>query len=313
MDIKAIRKLPELQENQEWACEGGCDVIHPKHFENVFSESFALDGSSIKRQSEFFWTCQNNHLLKVWCTDTSDYILLPEDFYQAEAPKVVESNSIQASIDLLDQDIESIKNSFLEESLLTNEEADTLEQLITKAMQLGEFYAIRDAKAQAVPKINGSIQAHELTISEIKAEIEEGYDLCQDIHLLDALVERGIQIGKTLAVPEGFVLVPTKKIKYFSNDGENYEIHDTLAEAKREAECAIEHFSERLADQLSDPRSDGNFQDVGYGVVLAQSAYSIDHIVTQDDIDNGDYSYEVGTEIMSLFLAEAQEQSHENG
>lgn len=116
--------------------------------------------------------------------------------------------------------------------------------------------------------------------------------------------------AKAQAVPEGFVLVPTKSVKYFSNDGENYEIHDTLAEAKREAECAIEHFSERLADQLSDPRSDGNFQDVGYGVVLAQSAYSIDHIVTQDDIDNGDYSYEVGTEIMSLFLAEAQEQSH---
>lgn len=152
MDIKAIRKLPELQENQEWACEGGCDVIKPKYFENVFSQSTAHDGSSIKRQSEFFWTCQNNHFLRVWCTDQSDYILLPEDFYQAEAPKVVESNSIQESIDLLDQDIESIKNTFLEESLLTNEDADTLEQLITKAMQLGEFYAKRDAQAQAVPE-----------------------------------------------------------------------------------------------------------------------------------------------------------------
>ena len=119
------------------------------------------------------------------------------------------------------------------------------------------------------------------------------------------------QAAQAQAVPEGFVLVPTKNIKYFSNDGENYEIHDTLAEAKHEAECAIEHFSERLADQLSDPRSDGNFNDVGYGIVLAQSAYSIDHIVTQDDIDNGDYSYEVGTEIMSLFLVEAQEQSHD--
>ena len=119
------------------------------------------------------------------------------------------------------------------------------------------------------------------------------------------------QAAQAQTLPEGFVLVPTKNIKYFSNDGENYEIHDTLAEAKHEAECAIEHFSERLADQLSDPRSDGNFNDVGYGIVLAQSAYSIDHIVTQDDIDNGDYSYEVGTEIMSLFLVEAQEQSHD--
>lgn len=113
------------------------------------------------------------------------------------------------------------------------------------------------------------------------------------------------------AVPEGFVLVPTQNIKYFSHDGDNYEVHDTLAKAKYEAECAIEHYRERLADQLSDPRSDGNFQDVGYGVVLAQSGYSIDHIVTQDDIDKGDYSFEVGTEILSLFLAEAQEQSHD--
>lgn len=82
--------------------------------------------------------------------------------------------------------------------------------------------AKNDAKAQAVPKINGSIQAHELTISEIKAEIEEGYDLCQDIHLLDALVERGIQIGKTLAVPEGFVLV---RKEHFESLGEFKDLY----------------------------------------------------------------------------------------
>ena len=212
-----------------------------------------------------------------------------------------------------------LANPDFDESLLAKDEDGNYENceigdqlgIFQAGIEVAEREARANAKAQAVPKINDSIQAHELTISEIKAEIEEGYDLCQDIYLLDALVERGVQIGKTLAVPEGFVLVPTKSVKYFSNDGENYEIHNTLAEAKREAECAIEHFSERLADQLSDPRSDGNFQDVGYGVVLAQSAYSIDHIVTQDDIDNGDYSYEVGTEIMSLFLAEAQEQSHD--
>ena len=118
--------------------------------------------------------------------------------------------------------------------------------------------------------------------------------------------------AKSKAVPEGFVLVPTEKVKYFSHDGENYEIHDTLAEAKHEAECAIEHFSERLADQLCDPRSDGNFHDVGYGIVLGKSGYSVDHIVTQEDMENGEYGYEVGTEIMSLFLIEAQEQSHES-
>ena len=119
------------------------------------------------------------------------------------------------------------------------------------------------------------------------------------------------QAAKAQAVPEGFVLLPIKDAKFFSHDGDNYEVHDTLVEAKYEAECAIEHYRERLADQLSDPRSDGNFQDVSYGVVLAKSGYSIDHVVTQADIDKGDYSYEVGTEILSLFLIEAQEPAND--
>lgn len=111
--------------------------------------------------------------------------------------------------------------------------------------------------------------------------------------------------------PEGFVLVPTKNVKYFSNDGENYEVHESLAEAKKEAEDAIEYFEELLADQECNPIDDGNFHQVGYGIVLAESGYSVDHVVTQEDIDRGDYSYDVGTQIMSLFLVEAQEQSHE--
>lgn len=118
--------------------------------------------------------------------------------------------------------------------------------------------------------------------------------------------------AKAQAVQEGFVLVPTKKVKYFSHDGENYEVHNTLAEAKHEAECAIEIFSERLADQLCDPRLDGNFQNIGYGVVLAESDYSIDHVVTNEDVENGEYGYEAGTEIMSLFLVEAQEPTNDS-
>lgn len=114
------------------------------------------------------------------------------------------------------------------------------------------------------------------------------------------------------ATPEGFVLVPTSKVKYFSNDGENYEIHNTIEEAKKEAESAIEWFSEQLADQQLNPECDGNFHQVGYGIILGESGYSIDHVVTQEDVDKGDYSYEVGTQIMSLFLVEAQEQSHDD-
>lgn len=104
---------------------------------------------------------------------------------------------------------------------------------------------------------------------------------------------------------EGCVVVPLENARYFSNDGENYETHETLEQAIHEAECAIEHYSERLADQLMDPTSDGNFHQIGYGVILAESTYSIDHVVTQEDIDNGDYSYEVGTQIMTLSLEAA--------
>lgn len=119
------------------------------------------------------------------------------------------------------------------------------------------------------------------------------------------------QAAQAQTVPEGFILVPIKNVKFFSRDGENYEVHDTLSGAKHEAKCAIQHYEDMLADQTTDPRSDGNFSQVGYGIVLAESGYSIDHVVTQKDVDKGDYSYEVGTEIMSLFLVEAQEQSHE--
>lgn len=104
---------------------------------------------------------------------------------------------------------------------------------------------------------------------------------------------------------EGCVVVPLENARYFSMDGENYEIHDNLVQAKDEAVRAIEYYSDRLADQQLDPRSDGNFQQISYGIVLAESSYSVDHIVTQQDIDDGEYSYEVGTEIISLFLLEA--------
>lgn len=130
--------------------------------------------------------------------------------------------------------------------------------------------AKRDAKAQAVPKINDSIQAHELTISEIKAEIEEGYDLCQDIHLLDALVERGVQIGKILAVPEGFVLVPVKEIKeWYLDDSENIyrEDPDWLCDIPIGEVVEVEHRVSYELDQ--DPvfaaiQWDEANSDVGY-------------------------------------------------
>ena len=59
-----------------------------------------------------------------------------------------------------------------------------------------------------MPELCASVEAHKIIIDEVKTEINDGYDLCQDSYLLDVLVHRGIQIGKAQAVPEGFVLVP---------------------------------------------------------------------------------------------------------
>lgn len=196
MNIKPIRKLPELKENQEWACEGGCNVVRPKKFENVFSESFANDGSSINRQSEFYFTCQNNHLLKVWCTDKSDSVLLPEEFYQEEASKVVQSNSIEESINLLSDDIDSIKDAFIEESFLTNDDAETLELLITRAIQLGELFATRDAKPQAVPEgfvlVNAeslALHAQSIRMFNNGEEEDDYYEIENHVCAIEAMIE----------------------------------------------------------------------------------------------------------------------------
>lgn len=138
--------------------------------------------------------------------------------------------------------------------------------------------------------------------NEVFAVENNQYIYDEIIFMWDCWIESARRAEKKL---EGCVVVPLKNARYFSMDGENYEIHDNLVQAKDEAVRAIEYYSDRLADQQLDPRSDGNFQQISYGIVLAESSYSIDHIVTQQDIDDGEHSYEVGTEIMSLFLLEA--------
>ena len=114
------------------------------------------------------------------------------------------------------------------------------------------------------------------------------------------------------AVPEGFVLVPKAGAQYFSHDfnGDGYKYHDTLEEAKKEAEGNLDWYSDQVADGRHVNDMD-EFNELSYGLVIGSAEYSIDHVVTQDDIDKGEYSYEVGTEILSLYLSEAQEQSHE--
>ena len=112
--------------------------------------------------------------------------------------------------------------------------------------------------------------------------------------------------------PEGFVLVP-KGSKYFSHDfnGDGFQYHDTLQEAKKAAEADLDIYRDRVADgnHIADM---GEFNELAYGIVVGQAEWSIDCVVNDNDHKEGEYTqYEIGTEILSLYLSEAQEQSHE--
>lgn len=127
-------------------------------------------------------------------------------------------------------------------------------------------------------------------------------------------MNKAFQAGwkKKQAVPEGFVLVPKAGAQYFSHDfiGDGFKYHDTLDEAKKEAEASLDWYRDQVADGMH-VNDMGEFNELSYGLVVGSAEYSIDHVVTQGDIDKGEYSYEVGTEILSLYLSEAQEQSHD--
>ena len=80
--IKPIRQLPELEDQQEQACEGGCDHIEPKLHRNIYAESWDLQGNKTREEAEHYYTCGKGHLLAVWGTETNDYITLPDQAYQ---------------------------------------------------------------------------------------------------------------------------------------------------------------------------------------------------------------------------------------
>lgn len=101
-------------------------------------------------------------------------------------------------------------------------------------------------------------------------------------------------------------LIP-KNPKFFSYDfeGEGIQFHKTVDEAKKETEANLDHYRDRVADGYH-VDEDGNFHDVCYGVVLGSAAYSVDDVVTKEHHENDDYTkYEIGTEILSLYVEEA--------
>jgi hypothetical protein len=159
------------------------------------------------------------------------------------------------------------------------------------------------------------IQKEKKAIKNLKAFYMEDWNLTEEERDdLDNLVSRIVAVVKTeaQAVPEGFVLVPRAGAQYFSHDfnGDGFKYHDTLDEAKKEAEANLDWYRDQVADgrHVNDM---GEFNELSYGLVIGSAEYSIDHVVTQDDIDKGESKYEVGTEILSLYLSEAQDQTND--
>ncbi|WP_441367766.1 hypothetical protein [Acinetobacter lwoffii] len=82
-DVKPIFVLPELAQNQEWACEQGCGHVNPMLYKNVYSQTWDKEnGNLIEELAEHYYTCGRKHLLMVWDNNTNDYVELPEPHYQ---------------------------------------------------------------------------------------------------------------------------------------------------------------------------------------------------------------------------------------
>lgn len=81
-DLKPIFILPDLLENQVWACEQGCTVRKPKLHNHVYSQQWDKQGNLVKQLTEKYYTCQYGHILAVWDENECDYVVLEDVFYQ---------------------------------------------------------------------------------------------------------------------------------------------------------------------------------------------------------------------------------------
>lgn len=104
-------------------------------------------------------------------------------------------------------DIQKIKELALANGFSLKEQASGNMDLHSYVYEFAN--AIEQAvKAHAATYESCSIKAHEIIINETKNELIDRYDIAkEDEYLLESLVYRGACVGKTHAVPEGFVLV----------------------------------------------------------------------------------------------------------
>lgn len=111
-EFNPIRQLPELDENQEWCCEGGCSNVEPKLHRNIYSEGECLKtGKKLYQQSEHYYTCQRGHILAVWDEDQGDYVQLPKEHYQERENRF---NLTMDNVNAILAELESEKKRLLE-------------------------------------------------------------------------------------------------------------------------------------------------------------------------------------------------------
>lgn len=152
--------------------------------------------------------------------------------------------NIEESIKQLDSEIDSLKAAFEAAHYLTNTEVEELEEIIDKAIKLGELYS-KNAVGQ-----NGNA-------------------------------------------------------KFFSHDfnSDGFKYHDSLDEAKADAEASIEHYRDQVADGRHIAEM-GEFNELCYGVVIEKSYWTVSDVVNKEHHAADQYTkYETGTEILELGFA----------
>lgn len=159
--FKAIKQLPELDENQEWCCEGGCSNVEPKLHRNIYAEGECLKtGKKLYQRSEHYYTCQRGHILAVWDEDQNDYIQLPEEHYQAR------ENTFDLTMDNV--------NGILAE--LENEKKRALDGLVSV-----EFLSLAKISFELKFKSGKTLSVDEDYLNEIKGAIIDNAE--EDKHL----------------------------------------------------------------------------------------------------------------------------------
>ena len=107
----SLKKLPTLTQTQEWTCELGCNHIVPKLYENAYKLVWNKDGSLKEKMAEYFYTCQNNHVLEIWDNEKNETILVDERFYQEIKPKCdLSLEFINSAIDDLERHVEKFNS-----------------------------------------------------------------------------------------------------------------------------------------------------------------------------------------------------------